>query len=264
MLLGAFGKAGLRRGKVVDLGCGSGLFLHELARAGYEAVGVDPSAAMLALAREVEPRAVLHRASAHAFALPDCQAVTALGEALQYLPPGAGAPPSLRALFGKVARALVPGGFFVFDLLVAEGGPPTAYRTFRQGRSWVVLIDVEEDRARGRLHRTITTFRREGTRYRRDQERHALQIPKRVEVVEALRAAGLGVRVRRSYGNARLLPRRLAFWARRPPSPADGGEGERGVGGAGAGEVGGGWARGLTSTPPSPAHGRGRTGSGGA
>jgi SAM-dependent methyltransferase len=218
VLLAAFGKAGLRRGRVVDLGCGSGLFLHELARAGYQAVGVDPSPAMIALARGVEPRAVLHRASAHAFALPECQAVTALGEALQYLPP-AGGVPSLPALFSKVARALAPGGWFVFDLLVAEGGPPMGYRTFRQGRSWVVLIDVEEDRARGRLYRTITTFRREGTRYRRDQERHALQIPKRAEVEAALRAAGFEVRVRRTYGTARLLPRRLAFWAQRPLAP---------------------------------------------
>jgi SAM-dependent methyltransferase len=214
VLLAAFHGAGLRRGPVVDLGCGSGLFLHELARAGYRAVGVDPSAAMIDLARKVEPRATLHRASAHRFALPSCQAVTALGEALQYLPSADAPAPSLPALFEKVARALPPGGMFVFDLLVAEGGPPMAYRTFRQGRGWVVLIEVEEARERGRLFRTITTFRREGTHYRREQEHHALQVPKRAEVEQALRAAGFDVRVRRNYGNARLAPRRLAFWAR--------------------------------------------------
>jgi SAM-dependent methyltransferase len=217
VLLAAFHRAGLRGGPVVDLGCGSGLFLHELARAGYRAVGVDPSAAMIDLARKVEPRATLHRASAHRFALPGrCQAVTALGEALQYLPSADAPAPSLPALFAKVARALLPGGMFVFDLLVAEGGPPMAYRTFRQGRSWVVLIEVEEAQERGRLFRTITTFRREGARYRREEERHALQVPKRAEVEQALRAAGFEVRVRRTYGSARLAPRRRAFWAHLP------------------------------------------------
>jgi SAM-dependent methyltransferase len=215
VLLAAFRKAGLRRGRVVDLGCGSGLFLHELARAGYQPVGVDPSAAMMELARKVEPRAELHRGSAHLFGFPRCQAVTAMGEALQYVAPGRRAP-SLPALFGKVARALEPGGFFVFDLVVAEGGPVMSYRTFRQGRGWAVLIEVQEDRVEGRLMRNITTFRRNGTDYRRDHERHQLQIPRRGEVEAALRAAGLLVRTRRAYGTSRLLPRRLAFWARKP------------------------------------------------
>ncbi len=217
VLLAALRKAGLRRGPVIDLGCGSGLLLHELARAGYQPIGIDPSAAMLDLARRIEPRASLRRASAHRAALPPCQAVTALGEALQYLPSERSPAPSFPALFGKVARALPPGGLFVFDLLVAEGGPPMAYRTFRQGRTWVVLIEVEEDRERGRLYRNITTFRREGSHYRRGQERHVLQIPERAAIEAALRAAGFEVRTRRAYGTARLLPRRLAFWAKKPP-----------------------------------------------
>jgi SAM-dependent methyltransferase len=215
-LLGAFARAGLRGGRVVDLGCGSGLFLHELARAGYQAVGMDPSPAMLELARRVEPRAELRRGSAHVLRLPSCHAVTAMGEALQYLPGERARTPSLPALFQKVARALVPGGLFVFDLLVAEGGPLMSYRTYRQGRRWAVLIGVEEKPAEGRLYRTITTFRREGTHYRRDQERHVLQIPRRSEVLEALRAAGFRVQTRRTYANTPLLPRRLAFWARKP------------------------------------------------
>ena len=218
-LLGAIRAAGLRGGPVVDLGCGSGLFLHELARAGYRAIGVDPSPAMLDLARDTEPRASLHRVSAHRFELPRCQAVTAMGETLQYLSPGQPRPPSLPAMFRRVARALVPGGLFVFDLVVAEGGPLMSYRTFRQGRSWVVLIEVEEDRVRGRLLRTITTFRREGKRYRRDQEQHVLQIPRRADVAAGLRAAGLRVQIRRTYGTARLSPRRLSFWARKPRAP---------------------------------------------
>jgi SAM-dependent methyltransferase len=217
VLLAAFERAGLPRGRVVDLGCGSGRFLRELTRAGYEAVGVDPSPAMIALARKVAPRATLHRASAHRFNLPSCLAVTALGETVQYLPSTRARAPSLPALFRRVARALQPGGFFVFDLVVAGSGPPLSYRTFRRGRSWTVLIGVEEDRESGRLHRTITTFRRSGHLYRRGEERHTLQIPETEAVKAALRAAGLQVRIRRRYGSDRLLPRRVAFWARKPP-----------------------------------------------
>ncbi len=40
------------RGKVLELGCGTGRLLRPLARAGFAVVGVDNSAAMLALARQ--------------------------------------------------------------------------------------------------------------------------------------------------------------------------------------------------------------------
>ena len=39
-------------GSVLELGCGTGIFTVELARRGARAVGVDPSAAMLDIARQ--------------------------------------------------------------------------------------------------------------------------------------------------------------------------------------------------------------------
>ena len=45
-LLGLLREAGIREGLVVDLGCGSGLWARELTEAGYEALGIDSSAAM--------------------------------------------------------------------------------------------------------------------------------------------------------------------------------------------------------------------------
>ncbi len=41
-------ESGIEEGLVVDLGCGSGIWAAELLGAGYEALGVDASAEMLA------------------------------------------------------------------------------------------------------------------------------------------------------------------------------------------------------------------------
>ena len=214
-LLQALREAGLAGGRVVDLGCGSGIWLEALGRAGYQAVGVDPSPAMLRLARRNAPRARLVRASAHDLEWPTCQAVTALGEVLSYRQPS-GRQPSLPRLFRRVARALEPGGLFVFELLVAESGPPMTYRNWRAGRRWAVLIEVSEDLAARRLQRNITTFWRVGAHYRRTHEEHALQIHRRADIERALRAAGFVVRVSGRYGDLALAPRRLSFWARKP------------------------------------------------
>lgn len=114
-----------------------------------------------------------------------------------------------------LARALEPGGLFVFDLMVQGGPAPMAYRTWRAGRDFAVLIEVVEDRQRNLLSRDITTFRKRGSSYRRAEERHVPQVHERSRVERALRDAGFRVRVSRRYGEARLGPRRLVFWGRR-------------------------------------------------
>src|SRR4051794_33329170 len=77
-LLAALRAAGINRGRVVDLGCGSGLWLREAVRAGHTAIGVDSSASMLKIARATAPGATLRRCSLHEFEFPPCDAVTAL------------------------------------------------------------------------------------------------------------------------------------------------------------------------------------------
>ena len=84
-LLRALRDNGIRDGKIVDLGCGSGIWARALADAGYEVVGVDISPAMIELARRSVPEAQFHVASCFAFRIPPCRAVTALGEVFNYL-----------------------------------------------------------------------------------------------------------------------------------------------------------------------------------
>jgi len=201
------------RSRVLDLGCGSGIWLAALARAGYAGYGIDASPAMIRLARTIAPRAKLKVGSVHSAALPACDAMTALGEVLSYLP--ARGAPSLPKLFRKVARALSPRGLFVFDVLVATHGPPFRYRIWRADRSWAVLSDGREDVRRRLLVRDITMFRRRGASFHRTHERHRLRVYRREQVARWLRAAGFTVRTARRYGDFPLLPRRLAFIARK-------------------------------------------------
>ena len=51
------------RGKLVDLGCGSGTTAEPVAAAGHSVLGIDQSSAMLALARKRCPEGEFRRAS---------------------------------------------------------------------------------------------------------------------------------------------------------------------------------------------------------
>lgn len=208
-------EAGVREGLVVDLGCGSGVWARELTQAGYEALGIDSSAAMIELARSVAPYARFVQASLFDAELPRCDAVTALGEPFSYIPDDMDAPPPLADLFARVGQALRPGGLFVFDLVIQSRSRPMSYRTWREGEDWAVLVEVAEDLPRHRLSREIVTFRRMGPLWRRSQESHQVAAFDRAQVERELRRAGFSVRAFRRYGDYELPPSRLAFRARR-------------------------------------------------
>ena len=127
---------------VVDLGCGSGLWAQELTKAGYRVLGIDVSEQMIGIARKRVPEAEFRVGSLFDADIPPCHAVTAVGEALNYLFDPKGNGEGLLPLFHRVYAALAPGGVFVFDL--AEPGqvlPETATRGFTEGEGWVVLLE---------------------------------------------------------------------------------------------------------------------------
>ena len=115
-----------------------------------------------------------------------------------------------------MAQALRPGGLFVFDIVIRSGNHrPVSNRTWWEGDDWAVLVEVAEDIPRSRLTREIVTFRRIGEAWRRSQEVHRVATYDRVRIEQELRRAGFAVRDFRKYGDYDLLPRRLAFRARR-------------------------------------------------
>jgi SAM-dependent methyltransferase len=203
--------AGLHYGKVVDLGCGGGDWLARLAAEGYSPIGIDVSLAMIRAARRRAPDAELRCGSFAELELPKCVAVTALGEPLNYLPNRA----AFRRVLRNVYRALEPDGVFVFDVRL-PGTRLVAPRTIaRTGEDWACIAVIEEDIARQRLVRDITTFRRVGNGYRRREEHHALRLYDRRQIDEWLKHVGFSVRRYASCGNYRLGRNQLIFAARK-------------------------------------------------
>jgi SAM-dependent methyltransferase len=205
---------GVRTGTLVDLGCGSGLWARMAQNVGFSVIGIDRSPAMIRLARKISTKSHFHCASLHEFPLPACDAVTVIGEGLNYLLPGDGSAPRLDRLFRRVGDSLRPGGMLIFDVIVNEG-PSMNHRIWREGNGWAVLVDFKEDRSRRILTRTIVTFRRLNGRWRRANETHRIRLYTRSEVMRKLRNSRFTVRISRRYGGLILPPRRLAFIVRK-------------------------------------------------
>jgi SAM-dependent methyltransferase len=217
VLLEELRRRGPASGLVIDLGCGSGILAERVAAAGYDVLGIDLSADLLALARRRVPAGRFLRGSLWAAELPPCVAVAAVGEVVNYLFDGDGAGQGPRKLFRRVHDALAPGGPFLLDLAgpgrVAGAGRS---RHWAEGEDWAVLVSAEEDRKRRLLTRQITSFRKVGEAYRRDHEVHRQRLYPPAEAAALLRGAGFRVHVLRGYGEFRF-PRGVAgFLARRP------------------------------------------------
>ncbi len=211
--------AGLRNGRVVDVGCGGGLWLLALAEAGFEAIGIEPSPTLAALARKTAPPCEVLERSAYDGVLPEARAITAIGEVLSYFE--AESRPPLESFFECCAKALEEGGLIVFDVIVEASGTLDA-KTWWAEDDWAILIEVREPLEDRCVIREITTFRRVGDAFRRRHETHRQAVYRPVEVERALRAAGFESVLRLSrYGALPMLPRRQGFSARRGRAPAD-------------------------------------------
>jgi SAM-dependent methyltransferase len=210
-------RTGRERGRVVDLGCGSGIFARALLDAGFDVTGFDLSEAMIATARRRAPQADLRVSSFIDAEMPTCVAVTAIGECFSYLFDEKVAGGGLDRLFDRVYRALEPRGLFLFDVASPgrlRGASPQRY--WREGEDWAVLVETNENAPERRLTRSITTFRRTGEVWRRDHETHVLRLHGRRELESRLRAAGFRVRAIAAYGRLRFAPGQLGFCARKP------------------------------------------------
>src|SRR5437867_3301628 len=186
-------RGGVTGGLVVDLGCGAGVWAEKLVHSGYDVLGIDVSAPMIAMARRRAPRAKFLRSSFLRAAIPSCDAVTSLGECVNYLSDARGAREPLARLFARVHEALRPGGLLILDFAGPGRGGTPIRRGYWCGDDWAILVEVEEDRRRGRLTRRMTTFRRVGRLYRRGDQIHHLRLHRRSEIATMLRRAGFDV-----------------------------------------------------------------------
>jgi SAM-dependent methyltransferase len=200
--------------RVIDVGCGAGVTTRALTDAGFDTLGIEPSAALLEQARRAAPAARFRQASAYDALLEPCETILAVGEPLTYHEPDVDADARLRQFFCKAAAALAPGGLLVFDVILAEG-PPLDAKGWSSGDDWVILWETSEDRTARRLTRRIETFRRHGSTYRRSSEVHAVKLFDAGALTTWLLDEGFDVVTASGYGSQALGPRRVAFFATR-------------------------------------------------
>jgi SAM-dependent methyltransferase len=199
---------------VIDLGCGSGVWAHELVRAGYDVLGVDISPTMIRFARKNASGARFVHGSFRDMPLPQCDAVTALGEVVNYtFDPGVTGDELLQ-FFHRVHAALRSPGVFLLDVAGPGRAGPTGRRTgFSRGSDWAILFGVEEDKRREKLTRMITTFRRVGKLYRRTNEMHEQRLYTAAKITGQLRAAGFRVQRLPGYGPSSFPEGLMGFLA---------------------------------------------------
>lgn len=95
--------------RVLDAGCGTGRVAVELARRGYDAVGVDSDDSMLSVARETAPELEWHLEDLAALEHEaSYDLIVAAGNVMVFLEPGTEA-----AVVQRLAEHLVPGGLLV-------------------------------------------------------------------------------------------------------------------------------------------------------
>jgi SAM-dependent methyltransferase len=218
-LLRRLRRAGVDGGLVVDLGCGSGIWARALLDAGYDVLGVDVSADLLAIARERAPGARLVHGSLFEVELPpECAAVTAIGECMSYAFDRRAGREGVAALLRRIHAALRPGGLLLFDV-AGPGREPRPRRPWTEGENWLVCVDAAEDPSARELTRAIVVFRWDGDGggWRRSDERHVLRLYDPDELRADLRAAGFAdVEALAAWGELELGPGHTAFAARRP------------------------------------------------
>jgi SAM-dependent methyltransferase len=200
-------------GLIVDLGCGSGLSTEVLDRTGYQVLGIDISTSMIAIAKTRVPNAEFWVESLFTAAIPSCTAVISIGECLNYLF-DTNSDAILDSLFRRIYRALLPGGVFIFDVVVPGQVPPEEIvKSFTEGEDWIVLVEKQEDLGQQILTRQIITLRQVGELYRRTDEVHRQRLFNTTALAEELNQIGFQVETMESYGQFSLPPARVAFIA---------------------------------------------------
>lgn len=215
-LLSMLRKNRIASGLIVDLGCGSGIWAAELNRAGYRVLGVDQSAAIIRIARKAAPQSQFQIASLLSAKLPTCDAVTSLGECINYAFDSRNSRAAIQRLFQRIYRALRPGGVFIFDFATPARIPKTPEKKWMDGGDWAILVTIDGDTKTATLRRRIVTFRKSGRLYRRSEELHTLRLYSPVDLVADLADCGFAIEHLRSYGQFPLPPGIAGLLATKP------------------------------------------------
>lgn len=198
--------AGIWRGAVADLGCGTGILASVLSQAGYAAYGVDRSPDMLAIARETAPRATFSEGSwVDAELPPGAVAVACVGECLNYTDDPAVGVEAIGRLAQRAIDALPPRGLLMLDVAgPGRGGPDGHTSGFHSGEGWALGTRAEESTDRDELVREISLFMSSGDGWRRIDETHRLALYDPAALARLLEMTGFEVTALPGHGDVRL------------------------------------------------------------
>ena len=204
-----------RRGRVVELGCGSGLLTRHLLDAGHRVVATDASPAMLELAREAAPDAEdVRQVTLPDDPIPGADAIVSVGHALNYLPDEA----AIDRAFIAIADALRPGGVLAIDVCDLEWGSARldVATHGRVGQDWAIITEASTP-AVNRFVRRMTIFvKNDDGSWRRDDERHDNVLIDTALVPGLLARQGVEAQVRPSFGTEQLPTGLRAIIGHRP------------------------------------------------
>jgi SAM-dependent methyltransferase len=187
---------GVRPARSLDLGCGTGTLAILMAEAGWKMIGLDLSEAMLAQAKQK----ALDAGQAVEFVQQDMRGfrieepvalVTSFYDTVNHLLFAE----DLQSMFHGVARALLPGGLFVFDVNSEAtfrqlwGGATHFIDAPRASTVYRTSYDAETRLAKG----LVTGFLRRGNRYEKFEEEIVERYWPPEEMAPRLAAAGLGL-----------------------------------------------------------------------
>lgn len=190
---------GISSGKLLDLGCGTGLHAIEFARRGWDVAGIDLSAEMIGMANARATQAglkILFRQGDACGLGPerDCDAVVSLFHVASYQTDHK----RLEALFRRAHAALKPGGVFFFDYwyggAVLAQGVETRVRVIEQDALRLTRIaqsEHDEQKATVLVNYTLFCEDTERSTIRRVDETHRMRYWFPFEVEASLRSCGL-------------------------------------------------------------------------
>ena len=204
-----------RRGRVVELGCGSGLLTRHLLDAGHRVVATDASPAMLELAREAAPDAEdVRQVTLPDDPIPGADAIVSVGHTLNYLPDEA----AIDRAFIAIADALRPGGVLAIDVCDLEWAAARldVATHGRVGQDWAIITETSTP-AVNRFVRRMTIFvKNDDGSWRRDDERHDNVLIDTALVPGLLARHGVEAQVRPSFGTEQLPTGLRAIIGHRP------------------------------------------------
>jgi SAM-dependent methyltransferase len=178
---------------VLDLGCGTGNFSIEMAKRGYDMIGVDSSPHMLSCACEksvgMKNIMYLNQDMCNFELYGTVDAIVCLLDSINYVVDKR----ALKRLFKNVNNYLNPGGLFVFDI-------NTPYK-FKEVLSDNVFYDISEDvtyiwqncfdKKRKICEFDLTFFIREADVYKKFDETHYERCYEISEIVDLLAKSGI-------------------------------------------------------------------------